>query len=331
MCAGEAPDEKLKIAVCKVNGGARRLSSPLASLSKMRQAVFAVVFFLFGTSFSEAQQSPLRSTTSTARIIPKSAIEGCPSVEQLEAARNEIDMNLNVLLRTLTPVDVSRYCGSGAWTRIVHIDMTNTSQHCPGTFREYSSPVRTCGRRSTSSASCDSATFSVNGAQYNRVCGRVIAYQIGSPDAFYPGVNDGQSIDSYYLDGISITHGSPRQHIWSFAASPTEIYHLSSRICPCSNTQLANTNPPSFVGSDYFCETSDTGDCCREGHFFAGDPLFDGQGCGSNSTCCSFNNPPWFSKQLSTTTTNSIEVRVCSNEGTSVDDVPFQILEIYIQ
>ena len=213
----------------------------------------------------------------------------------------------------------------------MHINMTDNSQQCPGTFREYSTPVRTCGRRTTSTGSCDSATFSVNGARYNRVCGRVIAYQIGSPDAFYPGISEGRTIDSYYLDGISITHGSPRQHIWSFAASPTETYTLPNRICPCSHTGIQDRNPPSFVGNDYFCETGDTATCCRSGYFFASDPLFDGQGCGSTSTCCSFNNPPWFSKQLPTTTTNNIEVRVCSNERTSTDDVPFQILELYIQ
>ncbi len=26
------------------------------------------------------------------------------------------------------------------------------------------------------------------------------------------------TIDQAYVDGLSVTHGSPRQHIWSFAA-----------------------------------------------------------------------------------------------------------------
>lgn len=296
----------------------------------MKEVIF--IFFLLSTVFpAEAQQSQLRynATTFPARVIASNGGGSCPPTEQREGVRNEFTTNVSALLRTIT-FNVSRNCGSGTWTRIVHINMTDTSQQCPGTFREYSSLVRTCGRRTASSGSCDSATFSVNGARYSRVCGRVIAYQIGSPDAFYPG-STGTGIDSYYLDGISITHGSPRQHIWSFAASPTETYTISNRICPCSHTGVANTNPPSFVGNDYFCETGDTGSCCTSGFFYASDPLFDGQGCGSTSTCCSFNNPPWFSKELSTATTNNIEVRVCSNEPTSIDDVPFQILELYIQ
>lgn len=298
----------------------------------MKELIFVALSFLLGAFLTEAQEPLLRynSTTIPARVISNDGRESCPPADQREAARSEVIANVSALLRTVS-VNVSQYCGRGSWSRVVYINMTDNSQQCPGTFREYSTPVRTCGRRTTSVGSCDSATFSVNGARYNRVCGRVIAYQIGSPDAFYPGITEGRSIDSYYLDGISITHGSPRQHIWSFAASPTETYTLPTRICPCSNTGVQDRNPPSFVGSDYFCETGDTGGCCRSGYFFASDPLFDGQGCGSTSTCCSFNNPPWFSKQLPTTTTNNIEVRVCSNERTSIDDVPFQILELYIQ
>ena len=295
--------------------------------------VLAVVFFLLG---AEAQNYALRynSTTFPGRVITNSGREECPPAEQLEAVRGEVQTNVSALLRTLTfdaSFNVSQYCGSGAWTRTVYINMTNTSQQCPGTFREYSSPVRTCGRR-TGPASCDSATFSVNGARYSRVCGRVIAYQIGHPDAFYGGLVQGQSIDGYYVDGVSITHGSPRQHIWSFAGSPAETYTSQSTVlCPCSNTGVTSPNPPTFVGNDYFCETANNGSCCPSGHFFAGDPLFDGQGCGSTSTCCSFNNPPWFSKQLPTPTTDSIEVRVCDQQSTSTDDTPFQIIELYIQ
>ena len=39
-----------------------------------------------------------------------------------------------------------------------------------------------------------------------------------------------------------------------------------------------------------------------------GDPLWDGQGCGSNSSCCTFNSPPWFNAQLSPPTNDDIEV-----------------------
>ena len=41
--------------------------------------------------------------------------------------------------------------------------------------------------------------FSTNGVSYQHVCGRARGYQKGSTDAFR---------DSYYVDGLSITHGS---------------------------------------------------------------------------------------------------------------------------
>ena len=59
-------------------------------------------------------------------------------------------------------------------------------------------------------AGCYSTFFSTNGVSYQHVCGRARGYQKGSPDAFYT-----NSIDTYYVDGLSITHGNPRQHIWT--------------------------------------------------------------------------------------------------------------------
>ena len=54
---------------------------------------------------------------------------------------------------------------------------------------------------------CYPTTFSTNHANYQRVCGRVRGYQKGTPDGFRSG-----NVDDIYADGLSITHGSPRQH-----------------------------------------------------------------------------------------------------------------------
>ena len=46
--------------------------------------------------------------------------------------------------------------------------------------------------------------------------------QFGSPDAFV--CHGNCTIDSRYVDGVSITHGaSPRKHIWTYAAGVYEI------------------------------------------------------------------------------------------------------------
>ena len=61
------------------------------------------------------------------------------------------------------------------------------------------------------------------------------------------------------------------------------------------------------------------------------DTLWDGHGCSISNYCCSFNNPPWFYKQLSKFTTDDIEMRVCKDEDASNEDVAIEIIEIYIR
>ena len=43
-------------------------------------------------------------------------------------------------------------------------------------------------------------------AEYNKVCGRIKAYQFGNPDAFSQHTLGSISINEAYLSGISITH-----------------------------------------------------------------------------------------------------------------------------
>ena len=195
------------------------------------------------------------------------------------------------------------------------------------------SRVRACGRQTTTSGGCNSATFSVLGMEYQHVCGRIVGWQIGFPDGFRSSTHLGQGIDGYYVDGISITYGGPpREHIWSLAATVSEILTNSHQLCPCSNTGVSGVvAPPSFVGNDYYCETG-IDHSSTVGLFYEdSDPLWDSEGCGSTSTCCDFNNPPWFCKQLPQPTTEDIEVRICASEGTQDEGTPFELIEIYIR
>ena len=211
--------------------------------------------------------------------------------------------------------------------------MTDPSQQCPDGFRlvdRTTAPLRTCGRPEP--AGCVSTTFPVHGIEYSHVCGRVIGYQDRTPDAFhsYWG-NIAMSIDDSYVDGISLTHGqSSRQHIWTFAAAVDET-RSDQFVCPCTRPDLTYTGVvPPFIGQDYFCETGSRD--MFQHIFYPDDPLWDGQGCGGTSTCCSFNNPPWFCKQLPHPTTDDIELRLCA-DGSSIsdEDTPLEIVEIYIK
>ena len=175
--------------------------------------------------------------------------------------------------------------------------------------------------------------FNVGGLQYSRVCGRIRAYQFGSTDAYN---QHAQGIDSYYVDGISLTHGGVgrRQHIWTFAAGLTESEvndtHFRTSKCPCDESRNLNL-VPGFVGDDYFCESGFHSAWNDNWQLFPNDVLWDGQNCTPDSTCCQLNNPPWFSKNLTSATTDNIELRICTSSAPRYDDVPIELIELYVQ
>ncbi len=105
------------------------------------------------------------------------------------------------------------------------------------------------------------------------------------------------------IDGVSLTHSqSPCQHIWTFAINKTAFDRQgvpAQDQWSCTSlysVKITSVKPEAF-------------------YFYSDDPLWDGQGCGGTNTCCEFNNPPWFCKQLPQPTTDDIELRLCGDEG----------------
>ena len=246
--------------------------------------------------------------------------------------------------------NMGELCGSGGgWTRLAYLDMSDSTQNCPTGLRLYQSGgVRACGSPSMG-AGCASIQFPSNGISYSQVCGRVVGYQWASPDAVYPGRYSGETygtvidashnnINSYYVDGISITRGSPRQHVWTLMGGLNEasFYHVFNDgryNCPCSAGSLQGSTLQSFIGNDYFCES---GNPSTNGHFqgvlYTSDPLWDGQGCGSlEVNCCTAPGLPWFNKNLNTTTSDYLEMRFCQDENTNNEDTPAGLYEIYVK
>ena len=216
--------------------------------------------------------------------------------------------------------------------RVASIDMTNSSNECgcPSGLRTIVEGSHTLCAMNINGHGCSSTVFPVEGVQYSQVCGKIIGYQQKTPDAFYPYIHGQTTIDSYYVDGISLTHGSPRKHVWTFVAALHEYNSRQDLVCPCTNTH--NNPPPAvppFVGQDYFCDTG------SENHyqfiFYGDDPLWDGAGCGQFSTCCSLNSPPWFLKEISPPTNDDIEMRLCADQTRNDEDVTFETLELYVQ
>ena len=210
--------------------------------------------------------------------------------------------------------------------RVADINMTRPNENCPAGFRKVTTSGKTmCGGQSSR---CISTTFSSHGLQYSRVCGKIIGYQFGRTNGFSHYITRGGSIDTRFVDGIVLTHGSPHNHIWTFVAGHDQI-STNSEGCPCNGDSHTGTIP-TYVGNDYFCDSGHRYDTRPPLIHLTDYPLWDGAGCVSGS-CCTFNSPPWFCKNLATTTTDDIELRTCLDEVVSNEDTPFETVELYVQ
>ncbi len=218
------------------------------------------------------------------------------------------------------------FCGGVDWTNIVSINMSDPLQKCPSAWSEFNdSGIRGCGRPDSNGGMCSANSYLVAN-RYSRVCGRLMGYQVGSPDGFI----DSRTIDEVYMNGVSIsTHGtSSRAHIWSYAAGVTERSpeHTPNN-CPCSPEP--GTGPPPFVGENYYCESGNPSDKFEPIQLYANDTLWDGQQCEGNC-CAGTHSPPWFSVQLTNTTTDMIEVRICGDESTTNENILIEVLDIFV-
>ena len=219
-------------------------------------------------------------------------------------------------------------CGNitGGWMRAAYIDMTDPGNTCPENLTyTVQSSTRMC-RSSHTSAGCTSVTFPTHMTPYTKVCGRARGYQYASPDSFLHTLHGQTSIEGYYVDGLSVTHGGPRNHIWTFAAGLSKDYTTPSN-CPCASPYPGPAAPP-FVGEQYFCESGNTGPFERN-QWHLDDPLWDSQGCAVNSTCCD-RGGPWFSTVLGKEVRDGIEVGMCLDQPASDEDIGISQLEVFV-
>jgi len=177
------------------------------------------------------------------------------------------------------------------------------------------------------SSGCNPALFSVNGFNYEHICGQAKAYQKGNTNAFWP---NKQSVDDIYVDGISITLGSPRKHVWTYAVGTSDDYDFGDESpinCPCAT--YPGRTPPAFVKCDYYCESGDVGECV-ETQYYLSDPLWDGHGCTSGNSCCAQVGMPWFYRKLPVAVADNFEVRICKDQDNDNEDVGVEKVELYV-
>jgi len=128
---------------------------------------------------------------------------------------------------------------------------------------------------------------------YSKVCGRVSGFGIGLPNGF-----TFHNIRKNYVDGISITYNGYKLHIWTFVSK-------RGPVCNC------NKDKPGFVGDNFSCMRVSSS--------------VDSFVC--ECTGCS----PEFSTTLQHPTSEDIEVRVCTNEERSNEQVAISHLVLYTQ
>ena len=205
---------------------------------------------------------------------------------------------------------------SGQWRRVAYLDTNQTNIECPGSLQGTNNPP-SC-RIFGSSPTCSSAFFSSGGLPYSQVCGRIYGRYSLTPDAFdtfpvdrpaFPTINDN------YVDGVSLSYGmNPRNHVWTLAVTIPQ----RNRIAGCTS---CNFEVPGFVGSDYSCQIVPECSLSDDSTCRLVEVWNDDNQCNGNST---------FYRNLTQTTTENLEMRLCRDQPTSDEDISISFIEIFV-
>ena len=218
-------------------------------------------------------------------------------------------------------------CGGhkGGWTRVAQFD-TSQGDSCPPGWTLITTPEPNSKNvcRSGETNECHSTIFTTYNISFYKICGQVRGYQKGNTNAFDSSV---ESIDDHYVDGVSITLGYPRKHVWTYAIGISDSGSHSTT-CPCAADR--GPSPPSFVGDHYYCESGDTGGD-NKAKYYTTDPVWDGLGCSESVNCCAHPDMPWFFRQFAAPQKTYVEARICRNEGFSNEGTLVESMELYIQ
>ena len=187
--------------------------------------IMRAIFFLVVASCVACQELKY-----SIRSVAGAGAGMCPDTQDL---REDIEQDINSLISSSVLPVIFGYgacgCGGSGWRRATYLNMSDPTQTCPPAWELITTPRRSCARPSNAGwSSCYSAMFPIQGIQYSQVCGRITGYQVGEPQAFINSI--GRAIDGPYVDGVNLTYGNPRQHIWTFANALDEAGRFNDRI-----------------------------------------------------------------------------------------------------
>jgi len=221
-----------------------------------------------------------------------------------------------------------------AWTKIADLkDGVDGGIRCPSGWESLTIPrsgIRVC-KGNGEIAGCYSAYFDTQGVKFNEIYGKVLGYQKGTTTAFNSYYSKKHDIDDTYVDGVSITYGYPRRHLWTYASGYTAgIYSYRYYNCPCSST--AGNTPPAFVRGFYYCEAG-APNTPVAADYYSDNMLWDGKDCPRGNSCCAQPQMPWFYRrlpQLTNGTVDEIEVRICQDTSFATASTLVADIELYV-
>ena len=304
------------------------------TMSANKIVIITVIGWACKCLLAVAQDKVCTASCSSLGMLQSAPGKSCNDIYQINKASR--GASGNYWINTTTGVyrvycDMELECGGhkGGWMRIVDLD-TSRGDDCPSGWTNISTPVAAC-ISPDDNAGCYSTNFTSLALPYSKVCGMTVGYQKGGgPDAFAAWrTTSTRSINGPYVDGVSITYGNPRKHLWSYAVGIGRQYHdhTFQANCPCS--KYPGRLPPSFVHYNYYCESGIATDILPVDGVYTSNPLWDGRGCLSDHNCCSDPNQPWFYRLIPLATSEDIEARICHDENR--EHIPIQELKLYVQ
>ena len=194
---------------------------------------------------------------------------------------------------------------TSTWRRIAYFD-TAQGDSCPAELLTATNPNNNETACGNDVKSCKSLVFQSRWP-YTNVCGRVRGYQLAHMNGFSHFADTIEGIN----EGISFTYGTPRVHLWTYAAGIVEQRSNQDSLCPCARSNRSDTSDvPSYVGENYYCESGFPGPSYGRSIAWE-DPLWDGKGCATSACCDRYG---WFHREIPSTS-DDVEARWCASEN----------------
>ena len=293
-----------------------------------------IIFSIVGAT-AVAEDKVCSSFCSSLGMLQSSPGKSCAEIYQINKASRGVSglywINTTSGLHQVN-CDMELECGGhkGGWMTIVKFDISK-GDSCPSEWTKIITPGNSAKSvcRSGNNTGLDSTIFSTYNITFNKICGRLTGYQKGNVHAFWSTKYDSKSIDDCYAEGVSITVGNPRKHVWTYAVGLSDDHNNTQYNCPCAATP--GPDPPAFIGDHYYCESGDTG-TADPNAYYTTDQLWDGDGCHHvNNNCCTNHDMPWFFRQFASPIHDYLEASICKLNGFDHTDTLVESIELYIQ